>query len=296
MSHKLAKITKVIVVLIALAIAGFVAAYLSSSVLKHSEAKSTTSITHKAPNSTVSEDTGLHQIIDKWAKGQSFNSSVVVRELTGQQRSANLNPAKPMTTASTYKIFVAYAVLHEVEQGNLSLESQAPYRQTVSANLNNMIINSSNVSAEALGFMVGWDKIDALAAAVGATHTDINNYDSAGNPTQGNKTSTATDLALMLTKLERGKLLNKSDSSFLLNLMENQVYRERIPAGVPSSVVVADKPGWLAPADGYDGYVENDAAIVYGPKSTYVLVIMTSGGSTTPLANLSQQVYNYLES
>jgi beta-lactamase class A len=71
--------------------------------------------------------------------------------------------------------------------------------------------------------------------------------------------------------------------------MKSQVWRERIPAGVPSGIAVADKPGWL-------DNVENDAAIVYGPKSTYTLVIMTTGNSTQPLADLSKQIYDYLQS
>jgi beta-lactamase class A len=111
----------------------------------------------------------------------------------------------------------------------------------------------------------------------------------------GDKHSTAQDLATILQKLYAGSLLNSSHSQLLLSLMKQQHYRERIPAGVPSGVAVADKPGWLGPADGESGYTQNDAAIIYGPKSAYLLVITTTGSSTQPLASLSQQVYNYLE-
>jgi beta-lactamase class A len=83
-------------------------------------------------------------------------------------------------------------------------------------------------------------------------------------------------------------LLNTSNTDLLLRLMKTQQWRERIPAGVPSGIAVADKPGWL-------NDVQNDAAIVYGPKSTYTLVIMTNGASTSPLADLSRQIYTYLE-
>jgi beta-lactamase class A len=92
----------------------------------------------------------------------------------------------------------------------------------------------------------------------------------------------------MLNKLQSGTLLGPTDTDMLLGLMKNQAYRERIPAGVPNGVVVADKPGWLP-------NVENDAAIVYGPKSTYILVVMTTGSTTQPLAYLSQVIYNQLQ-
>ncbi len=233
-------------------------------------------------------DTGLQQIVDTWATQHGFDATVSVQELDGQQRTATHNQAAPMTTASTYKLFVAYATLHEIEQGAYGPQTVTRTGQTVSAALSKMILQSDNTSAEALGFLVGWDRIDDLAAAIGATHTDINNYSAAGLPENGNKQSTAADLSLLLTKLQQGTLLNNDHTQELLTLMKQQVWRERVPAGVPEGIDVADKPGWLA-------NVQNDAAIVYGPKSTYAIVILTNGSSTTPLADLSRLVYNYLQ-
>ncbi|HSX05050.1 MAG TPA: serine hydrolase [Candidatus Saccharimonadales bacterium] len=238
---------------------------------------------------TAHTDAQLQQLVDNWASQQPFDSSVVVQELNGQLRTASRDADTPMTTASTYKIYVAYAVLHQVEQGTYAMQTTTRTGQTVQAALQKMILQSDNDSAEGLGFLVGWDKINQLAAAAGAVHTNINNYDSTGQPTNGNKLSTAADLATMVTKLQQGTLLNVADSAMLLGLMKSQVWRERIPAGVPSGIAVADKPGWL-------GNVENDAGIVFGPKSTYTLVIMTNDSTTRPLADLSKLVYSYLES
>ncbi len=241
------------------------------------------------PQPTAHVDTQLQQIVNTWAGQHSFDSSVMVQELNGDLRGASRNADTAMVTASTYKIYVAYAVLHEIEQGTYSLNTVTRTGQTVQNALQKMILQSDNTSAEALGFLVGWDRVDQLAAAVGATHTDINNYNSAGVAANGDKRSTANDLTLMVTKLQQGTLLSSADTKLLLGLMKTQVWRERIPAGVPSGIAVADKPGWLA-------NVENDAAIVYGPKSTYTLIIMTNGSITSPLADLSKLIYNYLES
>ncbi|HSX43287.1 MAG TPA: serine hydrolase [Candidatus Saccharimonadales bacterium] len=233
-------------------------------------------------------DSGLQSVLASWSSQHAFDSAVDVHELTGTLRTAAQNSTTQMTTASTYKVYVAYATLHEVEQGRYTMNSPTRTGQTVSQALSKMILQSDNASAEALGFLVGWNRINSLAASAGATHTDINNYDSAGNATNGSKLSTAADLALMVTKLQQGNLLSKSHTDLLLNLMRQQIWRERVPAGVPAGVTVADKPGWLS-------NVQNDAAIVYGPKSTYVLVVMTNGSTTQPLADLSRTVYNYLE-
>jgi beta-lactamase class A len=233
-------------------------------------------------------DAQLQQIIDTWAAQQSFTSTVEVQELTGSLRTAERDPSAVMATASTYKIYVAYATLHLVEADKYSMSTITRTGQTISEALNKMILQSDNDSAEALGFLIGWDTVNSLAASAGAAHTNINNYDSAGNATNGNKQSTAADLTTMVTKLQQGTLLDASNTKLLLGLMKTQEWRERIPTGVPSGIAVADKPGWLS-------NVENDAAIVYGPKSTYTLVIMTNGSTTQPLADLSKLIYNYLQ-
>lgn len=233
-------------------------------------------------------DAGLQRIVDEWLAQNSFHAAVQVQELDGSGRMAQRGQATAMVTASTYKLYVAYAVLHQVEQGTLSMQAKTRTGQTVNQTLSRMIVYSDNTSAEALGALVGWQQVDSLAAAAGTQHTRINNYDRVGNPVNGSKQSTAADLGLILAKLHEGTLLNQSNTQWLLGLMKTQHYRERVPAGVPAGIAVADKPGWL-------GNVENDAAVVYGPKSTYVLVVMTDGSTPGPLADLSQKVYSYLE-
>jgi len=234
-------------------------------------------------------DPQLEQAINTWSSQQSFESSVYVEELTGERRMATHNPDTIMVTASTYKLFVAYAVLHEAELGTVNMSTRLSTGTTAEAALTKMITQSDNASGQALGFFVGWDTADNLAASLGATHTHLNNYDSSGNAIQGEKTSTVGDLAILLTKLQNSTLLDPTDTDMIIGLMKAQAWRERVPAGVPENIQVADKPGWLA-------NVQNDAAIVYGPKSTYLLVVMTTSNTTQPLANLSQIVYTQLES
>ncbi len=241
-------------------------------------------------------DTGLSQTVNNWQQSHSFTASVFVQELSGSLRTASSNATASMIPASTYKIYVAYAILHGIEQGSYSLNTTTSDGNSIQTDLNNMILNSDNDAARTLGFLYGWKNINALLQSQGMNNTDLYNYVPPSTQPVGDKHTTATDLATMLTKLYAGKLLTSQNTQLLLTLMKQQHYRERIPAGVPSNTAVADKPGWLSPADGENGYIENDAGVVYGPKSTYLLVIMTNGSTTQPLATLSQQIYNYLES
>ena len=93
--------------------------------------------------------------------------------------------------------------------------------------------------------------------------------------------TSAADLQKLLIGLHNRSLFNSSDASHLLGLMKQQVYRRGIPAG--SKGVVADKVGFLW------GYL-NDAAIVYHPKGTYVLVIMTNNQSWARIAEITRQI------
>jgi beta-lactamase class A len=240
-------------------------------------------------------DQALNNLLTAWAGQQSFHTSIVVQELTGSKRTASFQATDSVVPASTYKIYVAYAVLHGIEQGKYSLTTPTDDGNSIQTDLSNMILNSDNDAARTLGFLYGWKSINSLLTSQGLTGTNLYNYVPPSTQPVGDKHSTAQDLATILNKLSAGSLLNASHTQLLLNLMKQQHYRERVPAGVPSDVAVADKPGWLSPADGEAGYTQNDAAIVYGPKSTYIVVITTTGSSTSPLANLSRQIYNYLE-
>lgn len=252
--------------------------------------------TTTSPPQTAVEDVQLKNIITAWSQKYSYATTVSVQEVTGPKRSANLRATDSIVTASTFKLYVAYGVLHGVEQGTYKLSGTASNGKSISTNLSNMILNSDNAAARTLGFMIGWPQLDNLLASQGMTHTDTNNYVGTSTAPVGDKKSTAEDLATFLRKLYAGELMNPTNTQLLINLLEKQNYRSGIPAGVPSGIAVADKPGWLTPADGIYEYVQNDAGIIYGPKSTYILVITTGARSMQSLANLSQQVYAYLES
>lgn len=237
----------------------------------------------------------LQQIVTAWARQQTGQAGVHVSEVGGTAAVADYHADSAMVTASVYKLFVAYAVLHSIEQGSLALTTTLSSGQTVQTALSQMITRSDNASAEALGFKVGWTNINTLAASIGATHTNINNYAADGSYTSASKISTAHDVAALLSRLQAGTLVSASHTQLLLGLMKSQVWRERIPAGVPASIVVADKLGWLTTAEGDGQNVQNDAAIVYGPTKTYILVVMTTSATPQPLASLSSAVYAYLK-
>ena len=80
--------------------------------------------------------------------------------------------------------------------------------------------------------------------------------------------------------------------SRMLSLLKQQTRKTKIPAGIPSGIVTGNKTGEL-------GGTENDTAIIYGPKQTYVLSIMSTNlvsnsNAQAVIRNISSIVYNYL--
>ncbi len=224
-------------------------------------------------------------IITNWARELDVQSSVYFELLSPGGPTVSTHRSDiPRVPASTYKLFLVYAYLHQVEVGSVSLSQLVYDNMSADECIQSMLLVSSDVCSFALGNTMGWNNVDSFLNSKGFTSTVLNNYDSVGNFTK-NKQSTAQDLGLLLKRLALGELLSQESSTYMLDAMARQQWRERIPSGVPSSVRVAGKPGWLDD-------IENDAAIVYSDKGTYILVIFTDKAPIGSLSGLSKQIYD----
>lgn len=232
-------------------------------------------------------DKQLETLFSQWLTDKPGEYRMYVRELTGGKRWAGYRADEKIIAASTYKLFLTYIVLEEAEKnGSFNLDSPLGSGNVRSC-IESLLVVSSDACAFSLGNIVGWSALDARLRAVGFINTALHNYTETGD-TVGNKYTTAYDEALLLQRLAEGTLLNQQHSELMLGFMKRQVHRERIAAGLPRGAVVASKPGWI-----YE--IENDAGIVYGPTSTYVIVVLSDRSEPSVLAGLSSLVYNYLQ-
>lgn len=232
-------------------------------------------------------DKTLQTKLSEWANEQDGDFGISVREVTGTMRYASYQADKPYVPASTFKPFVAYIVLHNIEQGQYTLQGRTYKGNSLEYCLERMITVSDNQCAYELERLVGFPEMNTFLQAQGFANTDLNNYDANGRMLASDKSSTAADLAELMWRLQKGELLNKEHTDYLIELMKNQEWRERIPAGVPDGIEVADKPGWLPG-------IEADMAIVYGTNSAYVLTIVSTSTRPSDLSDLSTLVYEYL--
>ena len=225
-------------------------------------------------------DMGLYKKIEDFAQGHKGTYRVAVVQLSGEgNRSAFYNADDSIVTASTYKLFIAYGIMQKIDDGSLSLGSPTPLG-TVEECMYQMIHVSSNECGKALQDILGWAAFDKKLKADGFTATQLHNSEGT------DKHTTARDEMKLVTKLYNRELLSDASTEYLFDLMKKQIYRKGIPAG-SNGAVVADKVGYL------DG-LYHDIGVVYAPKCTYALVILTDGSAGWDnIRQLSQQVYDF---
>jgi beta-lactamase class A len=220
-------------------------------------------------------DTGLAALMQNYATSHPGTYGISLTELSGGTRHATYQGDTQFTTASTYKLFVAYSTLLRIESGTWHWSDQIEGGYDLTTCFNRMISLSDNDCGYALLIKIGFQAITNEAHAIGASNTSFLGSD-------GIK-STASDEALLLAELQTGQILSQqSDRDMWITAMKNNVYRQGIPKGIPGSVI-ADKVGFL------DALL-HDAAIVYSPSGTYVLVILTNNASWGNIAELAGQL------
>ena len=93
--------------------------------------------------------------------------------------------------------------------------------------------------------------------------------------------------------LKKVYLNETSHALDILEFLKRQERREKIPAGVPEGIEVANKTGELSG-------IENDAALVLMEDDTYSITVITSGltdssSAREKIKEISSEVYNYFE-
>ena len=122
-------------------------------------------------------------------------------------------------------------------------------------------------------------------------HSSLHPSSSAWSSDGWRNTASAKDCGILLEKIYRGQCVSQQYSREMLNLLLHQTKRYKIPSGLPTGIVCANKTGETSS-------VQHDMAIVYGKKTNYVLCIFSEGASEDHLLygirSISSRVYQYL--
>lgn len=183
-------------------------------------------------------------------------------------RSFNIgNCDTPMVSASLIKLYIAGAVYENYTK----VSSYDGYYGETDYLLNIMISQSDNAACNTLVTRLGQGDEDSGMSIVnrfctnhGFNDTQMNRMMLDFNGLE-NYTSTG-DCCRILEYYYHNDLLG---SESIISFMKKQVNRTKIPAGIKDGTLVANKTGELAT-------VENDTAIVYTDKGTYILSVISN--------------------
>ena len=174
------------------------------------------------------------------------------------------------TAASTAKVITAAAYFQRVEAGEARLDEMLG-NYTAAFQLKAMIGNSNNDSWLLLMDRLGHRRLIQYAASIGVSYDPQDNLLTPG------------EMALVLTKLYSGELLNPGDTAQLLGYMTDTNNEELIPAAAGPGITVYHKYGQL-------GGALHDAALLERGGTAYALVIFTEGADTGDEAERSQTI------
>lgn len=249
----------------------------------------------EAAKTEISDSTLLTAVSDV-VSGAQGDYAVVVKSLDGVGESVYLNEDQEFQTASLYKLWIMATVFQQIEEGNLSLNTElegkieelntdfdiasesAEFDEgevsgTVEELLEDMITISDNYKALLLAKTVRMSNVAALLKEYGFK------YSKTGSPPR----TTASDIAEFYTKLYRGEIVSSDASQLMIDILLRQRLNDRIPEPLPENTKVAHKTGELG------GY-KHDAGIVYGPSGDYVIVILSETESQDEAVEVEQEI------
>lgn len=249
----------------------------------------------------------LKETIEDSMNGALGDYAIVVKNLkTGE--SYSLDTHKVFDTGSLYKLWVMAVVYQDIRDGKfaknqilsedvsvlnnkfgINFESAELTSGTITLSvggaLSQMITISSNYSAYLLTEKIGLSSVAAFLKK-----EDFN--DSRVGTDGGVPITSVYDIASFFEKLYKGELISKSDSSQILELLKKQQLNNKLPRNLPSGTIIAHKTGEI-------DYYSHDGGIVFGPKSDYLIVVLSKSnyppGAEERIAAISKAVYDYFE-
>jgi beta-lactamase class A len=219
---------------------------------------------------------------------------------------ADLDGARPLPAASLFKLPILVQVLAEEDAGHLDpdqlleirqedwtdgsgvLQARVGERLSIRELTRLMIEQSDNIAALVLLDKVGVSNTNATAAQLGLTQTHLVDR-RAGE--DGDHTTSAEDMAHLMLDLASGEAVNQRVSEQALSLLEAKQSANWLGDDLPFWVKLAHKWGDLPEA-------RHDAGVVFAPRGSYAIAVLTDGAppeeAAAAIARVSRTVYDFV--
>lgn len=189
----------------------------------------------------------------------------------------------PKPAGELTKLCLMVSALSRVDRGEWSLD--APFGgtgMTLAEGVMAMMAGSDPLVANVIIDRIGIDELNGeihgYMALSANTKIQRKVLDMAARARGLENTITTNDAAQLLFSLGRGELLAGDTTTLALEALRGQVYRSKIPRGIPSlaGVVVGNRPAELPD-------LESDAAIIWHPDRRWSIMVVSIDGHRDPV-------------
>lgn len=254
----------------------------------------------------------LSEACEKKAAIFNGEACIVIKDLNTRWKIA-INENTTLPSASVVKIPIMTSCFYASEKGKIDLEevvtlsgedkvggsgvlknTPAGTKITVRQLIKLMITKSDNTAANMLIALVGFDYLNKCFKRFGLKDTNISRkiMDIKSREEGIENYTTAHDMALLLEKIYREKLINKEVSAKCLKLLKQQKINDRIPRKLPGELVIAHKTG-------LEKGVCHDAGIVFTDRGDFLICVLiehpykTAWKAKKFISQIAFLTYNY---
>lgn len=217
--------------------------------------------------------------------------SFIVQDLSRPDLSVSYRAGKVFPAASLIKLPLLAAAVKAVNEKRVSFSSiftvrrsdvvsgsgiiksmRLPARFNFRKILELMIVYSDNSATNKVIEILGYDYINESFRELGLKNTVLKRkmMDFSKRKYGVDNLTTTEEIAYLLERIYKRKLIGKNSSAFMIALLKKQKMRDRIPRYLPADITVAHKTG-------LEKGVVHDAGIVFSPKGDYLICVLTKG-------------------
>jgi beta-lactamase class A len=243
---------------------------------------------------------------------KKMKCAFVIKNLKTQE-CAFYNENEVVPSASLIKVFIMAEILHQVNDGKLSLQQRIVVNKDVKVPfsiltmledgnsysladiITLMIVQSDNTAANILMDIAGMDNVNKFIKSMNFKNSILKRKMMDFNArVEGRENyTTASDMAQILELLYEGKVLDKESSAYMIDVMKKQLDTSMMMLNIPDETVVAHKTGEL-------DFLDHEAGIVYQDKGDYIFCVLvwdaiSNNYARQALGTISKVVYDYFK-
>ncbi len=237
--------------------------------------------------------------------------SFLMKDLSFPWKELSFKPEEEFPAASLVKLPLMAVAFKAVAEGKITLEDlviierkditggsgiikskKIPLKLTFLKLCELSITRSDNTATNKIIDILGFDFINTSFRELGLRHTSLKRkmMDFYKRSKGIENYTSASDIAFLLEKIYRKRIINEEASETMLCFLRKQTIADRIPKYLPKEVIVAHKTG-------LEKGIIHDAGIVFSPRGNYVICVLTKGmkdygKAKKIIAEMSNLTYN----